>query len=121
MAFSVVAEGQDEFNRWLDLQRATPPPPVTDLEQRGQRVFMSYTCSSCHTIQGTEAQGRVGPVLSHIASRGTIGADTLTATHRDLAAFIRNPQSAKPGNYMPPNTLSPEDINALVAYLQSLQ
>jgi cytochrome c oxidase subunit 2 len=121
MAFSVVAEGQDQFNHWLDAQRATPPAPVTDLERRGQQVFLSYTCSSCHTILGTEAHGHVGPTLTHIASRGTIGADTLTATHRGLAAFIRNPQSAKPGNYMPPNTLSTADIDALVAYLQSLQ
>jgi cytochrome c oxidase subunit II len=121
MAFSVVSEGQDEFNHWLDTQRATPPPPVTDLERRGQQVFMSYTCAACHTIQGTDAHGRVGPVLSHIASRGTIGADSLTATHRGLASFIRNPQAVKPGNYMPPNTLSTDDINALVAYLQSLQ
>jgi cytochrome c oxidase subunit 2 len=121
MAFSVIAEGQDEFNHWLSAQRATARPPVTDLERRGQQVFMSQTCSACHTVLGTDAHGLVGPALTHIASRGMIGAATLTATHQDLAAFIRNSQAAKPGNYMPPHSMSTEDTNALVAYLQSLQ
>jgi cytochrome c oxidase subunit 2 len=38
-----------------------------------------------------------------------------------LAAWIIDPQNIKPGNKMPPNTLDAEDLQALLAYLESLQ
>jgi cytochrome c oxidase subunit 2 len=75
----------------------------------------------CHTISGTEAAGSVGPDLTHLASRATIGAGLLPNTAEHLARWVVDPQSTKPGNAMPPNALHREDVPALVAYLRTLR
>ena len=57
----------------------------------------------------------------HFASRRTIAAGTLPNTRGNLAAWILDPQRIKPGANMPANALSPSDLDALLAYLQSLK
>jgi cytochrome c oxidase subunit 2 len=89
--------------------------------QRGQQVFLNGPCVMCHTIRGTIALGRVGPDLTHIASRRTIAAGTLPNTRGHLAGWILNPQNLKPGTHMPPTQLSSEDLHALLAYLETLK
>jgi cytochrome c oxidase subunit 2 len=74
----------------------------------------------CHTVRGTPAAGRVGPDLTHIASRRSI-AGTLPMSRGSLAAWIRNPQGVKPGANMPEVDLSPDELNALVSYLVTLR
>jgi len=34
---------------------------------------------------------------------------------------VRDPQSSKPGNQMPPNPLADDDLQALLAYLETLR
>jgi cytochrome c oxidase subunit 2 len=121
MALDVVAEPEDAFNRWLTARRTMAPPPTGERELRGQAVFMSARCAGCHTIHGTEAAGQIAPDLTHFASRGSIGAGTLPNTPEHLAAWLRDPQASKPGNQMPPNPLPPADMQALVAYLETLR
>jgi cytochrome c oxidase subunit 2 len=121
MAFDVVAEPEADFDRWLDHLRQSAPEPQTDAERRGRELFMTGRCSTCHTIQGTPAQGQVAPDLTHVASRRAIGAGTLPNTPDHLAAWIANPQASKPGNQMPRHPLPPEDLQALTAYLQALR
>jgi cytochrome c oxidase subunit 2 len=75
----------------------------------------------CHAISGTPAGSRIGPDLTHLASRQTIAAGTLPNTRGNLAGWIVNPQSIKPGTRMPPNQLDPNDLQALLAYLESLK
>ncbi|MFL5462208.1 MAG: c-type cytochrome, partial [Gemmatimonadales bacterium] len=69
----------------------------------------------------TPAGSRVGPDLTHLASRRTLAAGTLPNTRGNLAGWIVNPQSIKPGTRMPPNQLKPEDLQALLAYLETLK
>ena len=38
-----------------------------------------------------------------------------------LAAWIADPQKIKPGSHMPANLLAPDDMQALVAYLETLK
>jgi cytochrome c oxidase subunit 2 len=64
---------------------------------------------------------RVGPDLTHLASRKTIAAGTLPNTRGHLAGWILNPQNVKPGSKMPPTLLASEDLHALVAYLETLR
>jgi cytochrome c oxidase subunit II len=121
MGFLVIADRPDSFATWLARQRDTALTPTTALTQRGQEVFLSSTCVMCHAISGTPAGSRIGPDLTHLASRQTIAAGTLPNTRGNLAGWIVNPQSIKPGTRMPPNQLEPEDLQALLAYLESLK
>ena len=88
---------------------------------RAAQVFLTHACLMCHTIRGTDAGSRLGPDLTHVASRNMIAAETLPNTAGALAGWIVDPQRIKPGTQMSPNPLAPDDLQAVVAYLQSLQ
>jgi cytochrome c oxidase subunit 2 len=121
MALNVVAEPREQFDAWLAHQRAPASQPTDDSQQRGQQVFLSSPCIMCHTITGTTAGAHVGPDLTHLASRSTIAAATLPNTRGHLAGWVVDSQGVKPGNQMPPNNISSEDLMALLDYLQSLK
>lgn len=121
MAFTVVAQSEDQFTAWLDAQRQPAPPPTDPLVARGQQVFLSKPCVMCHTIRGTPAGSRVGPELTHVASRPTIAAGTLEMNRGNLAGWVIDAQAIKPGSRMPPNSLTSEELDALLAYLESLK
>jgi len=121
MGFLVIADRPDSFASWLSRQRDTALTPTTALTRRGQEVFLASSCVMCHAISGTPAGSRIGPDLTHLASRQTIAAGTLPNTRGNLAGWIVNPQSIKPGTRMPPNQLRADDLQALLAYLGSLK
>jgi cytochrome c oxidase subunit 2 len=121
MQFWVVGETPVDFERWVARRTAPPPEPPDELAARGRLVFMREACAGCHRIRGTQAQGELGPDLSDFGSRLTIGAGTVENVRGHLAGWVSNSQSIKPGNLMPPVNLSPEDLHALVAYLESLK
>ena len=121
MAFFVVAEPRLDFEHWLDQQRGEAKKPVDSLQQAGERVFLSGPCAMCHTIGGTGAGGNIGPDLTHLASRRTIAAGTLPLTTGNLAGWILDPQTIKPGVKMPPTQIDPQSLQALLAYLGSLK
>jgi cytochrome c oxidase subunit 2 len=121
MSFTVVVESSEQFQAWYDAQLRPAPQPLTPEQARGQQVFLSSPCIMCHRIQGTDAGGRVGPDLTHLASRPTIAAGTLENTRGHLAGWVIDSQKIKPGNRMPPNNLEPQDLQALLDYLQSLK
>jgi cytochrome c oxidase subunit 2 len=121
MRLIVHARGGHEFAQWKAAQLTSARQPASDLERRGQKVFMSSSCILCHSIQGTPAGATVGPDLTHIGSRGTLGAGSLANTDADMASWILDPQRIKPGSRMPANALAPADLTALVAYLRSLK
>src|SRR3954447_11512523 len=95
MALWVVAEPQEQFNAWRQSQTQTSIPPATDLQKRGQQVFLTSTCVMCHAINGTPAGSNIGPNLTHVASRTMIAAATLVNTREHLAQWIKDPQSFK--------------------------
>jgi cytochrome c oxidase subunit 2 len=120
MRLLVIAEPEDKFQAWLAAQRQSARVPQDPLAQRGQDVFVKGPCALCHSIRGTGAAGQVAPDLTHFASRATIAAGTLPNTPGHLAGWIIDSQHVKPGNAMPPNSLSPEDLQAMLAYLGGL-
>ena len=121
MAFFVVAEPSDDFERWIQAQRTTAQQPQSELEQRGLYLVQRSACVMCHTIRGTAAGGRMGPDLTHIASRGTILAATVPRTPENLHRLISDPQQFKPGARMPALNLGDADREAIVAYLERLK
>jgi cytochrome c oxidase subunit 2 len=121
MALFVVAEPTAQYRQWAEASMAQAPPPSDPAAIRGQQVFMKSSCALCHNIEGTLAGSRAGPDLTHLASRRTIAAGTLRNTRGNLAGWIVDPQRIKPGANMPPNALAPDDLEALLTYLQSLR
>jgi len=121
MAFLVVAEPPEKFAAWQQQQRQPAAPPADATLQRGQDVFMNSPCIMCHAIAGTKAGSNVGPNLTHVGSRMTIAAATLPNSFGHLSGWVSDAQGVKPGSKMPPNNLNPDDLQALVAYLQSLK
>ncbi len=121
MALIVVAGPPERFESWADRQRQPAREPSDPQQARGRDVFVSSTCVTCHRIQGTDASARRAPDLTHLASRQTLAAGTLPNTPGHLAGWIVDPQRIKPGVNMPSNSLPPDDLQALLAYLGSLQ
>ena len=121
MALDIVAEPRAQFVAWLAAASA-PAAPIADSAQlAGQRVFMNGGCATCHSIGGTEARASVGPTLSHLMGRSMIAAGTLPNTRENLTRWIANPQAVKPGAHMPPSPLTAVQLNALVAFLETLK
>ncbi|HET7589689.1 MAG TPA: cytochrome c oxidase subunit II [Solirubrobacterales bacterium] len=121
MAFRVYAEPAPRFEAWLANIRKPSREPTTAPARQGQRAFMEDGCAACHTIAGTEAEGTVGPNLTHLAGRETLAADTIPNTPAYLYRWIQNPQSIKPGAKMPGLGLGPAKFHAIVAYLTELE
>jgi len=121
MAFDIVAQSREDFDRWYQQQLSPAPEPASSQEAHGREVFLTHACVMCHTIRGTTASATVGPDLTHLASRSMIAAGTLKNTRGNLAGWISNAQSIKPGVRMPPNPMPASDLNDLLAYLETLR
>ena len=121
MALVVVAQPPAEFEAWRAKQRQSQLPPTDSVAKRGEQVFLARDCVMCHAIAGTPAGGRTGPDLTHVASRATLAAGTLPNTRGNLGGWIVDPQRIKPGVLMPPNQIAPQDLQALLTYLETLK
>jgi len=96
---------------------------------KGRELFQSKTCFTCHVVRGHMVGGSGAyPDLTHVGSRTTIAAGVLQNDAEQLARWISHPDQVKPGNkmyvagYIPNNIkLTPDDVSALVAYLNSLK
>jgi cytochrome c oxidase subunit II len=121
MAFLVIAEPQDQFNAWLENQLQPAVEPLTEETKQGQAIFLASACVLCHAIRGTEAAAQVGPDLTHFGSRKTIAAGTLSNAKGNLAGWIADPQTIKPGTHMATVPIQPADMQPLIDYLESLK
>ena len=121
MNILVVADKSDDFAAWLSTEEKQPPPPTDPTIFAGQQVFLGSACVYCHTVEGTNATGKVGPDLTHFASRQMLGAGVLANNTGNLAGWIINSQALKPGNKMPPMYLNADELQQLLAYMESLK
>ena len=123
MRFRVKAVPAAEFEAWVRARLSPPPEPKEGLARRGFELFGARGCGACHTIEGTPYQGKVGPNLTNIGERSTVGAGVLEndPEGEGLFRWVKNPQAVKPGNKMPNLGLSDDDVRALVAYLRTLR
>lgn len=122
MAFPVVVMEKAEFDQWLALQRQPAREPAEPLAVRGRDLFLSNGCSACHAIRGIGAEGVVGPDLTHVGSRLSLGAGILPNDPEAFVKWLAHTDKVKPMVLMPHfRMLPPEDLQALAAYLDSLQ
>jgi cytochrome c oxidase subunit 2 len=106
--------------------------------ERGRKLYSSQSCIGCHYINGNPMSlGKIGPNLTHVGSRNTIGAGLFPNDARNLAYWIKNTRKMKPGVTMPtlglneydPVTkmqvkqggLTDQQIADIVAYLLALK
>ena len=120
MRLVAYAQNQTDFDAWVK-QMKTSPAEVTGDAAKGKAVFEAGACVGCHTIEGTKGAGKVGPNLTHFASRGTLAAGVLENKPENVAKWLKNPQAIKPEAIMPNLGLKDDDITLLVAYLESLK
>jgi cytochrome c oxidase subunit 2 len=119
MLIRVIVHQPDEFEQWVKEQLQPGAQATTAPE--GRKVFFANSCVNCHTIRGTSAQGKFGPDLTHMMSRQTLASGTTPNSANSLRAWVRDPQEVKVGCLMPNMQMTDEEVDQLVAYLQTLK
>ena len=121
MALDVTVENRADFLRWYRAGLQPARAPTAPLAKAGYAYVMTRQCAMCHNITGTEAGAHVGPDLTHLASRRSIAAGTLPMNRGNLYGWVADPQANKPGSKMPTLGLEPNQLHAIVAYLETLK
>jgi cytochrome c oxidase subunit 2 len=122
MSLYVVVLEPADFAAWLAHQQAPAQLPALPLAERGQELFLANGCGACHTVRGTLADGVVGPDLTHVGSRLSLGAGMLPNDPAAFQRWLAHTDNVKPEVLMPAFGMLPlEDLQALAAYLDGLQ
>lgn len=118
MGLVVVAQEPAEFQRYMarSALRERVEPPA---QQAGLQLFTEAGCAACHRIAGTDANGMVGPDLTFVGRRQTIGSGILPNNLGTMTAWISSSHAIKPGNRMPPyEVLSADELRTLAVFLE---
>jgi cytochrome c oxidase subunit II len=121
MHFLVIVESSAQFTAWFANQMKPAVAPAGAQAVAGAGAVASLPCASCHTIRGTSLKGTFGPDLTHLASRRSIAAVTLSNTPANLHRWIADPTAVKPGTLMPTIPVTPQTLDEIVAYLEELK
>jgi cytochrome c oxidase subunit 2 len=127
MRLKVFAHTPADYERWVTDQLEDAARPRRGPAREGEQVFQEKQCVTCHVIRfdGSKAKGTTGPDLTHFAARSSFAGAIFERTDENLAEWVRDAPSQKPGSKMPSGVatmgLTEDDIEALVAYLQSLR
>jgi cytochrome c oxidase subunit II len=119
MSMAIYADPPARFKAWLANMSKPLSPGAAG--SPGFQAFNRNQCASCHTIRGTSARGRIGPDLTHLMTRKTLGALTIPNARNYLGAWVLDPQRFKPGNKMPGLKISGRDYTQIVKFLRSLK
>lgn len=125
MAFYVEVMEKAAFEAWLDHQArpamAQAQGAASD-EGRGAGLFTANGCGACHTVRGSEARGVIGPDLTHVGGRLSLGAGILEMRPDKLRDWLARTAHIKPGVHMPEFSMLPDaDLQAIAAYLHGLK
>jgi len=132
MNLRVIAHDPGDFEQWVSDQQEPAAAPSDSLAAEGAELFVNGaadaqfaggpSCASCHAIEGLDgAVGIIGPNLTHFAARNTFAGAIFQNNESNLRAWLANPPERKPGSQMPNLQLTTGQIDALVAYLQTLE
>jgi cytochrome c oxidase subunit II len=118
MALYVIAEPRADFDRWLSSNAKPVASAENPLERQGEQLYVSLGCAACHAMRGV-SEARVGPDLTTVGGRQTIGAGLLPTSVGNIAGWIASTQHLKPGVNMPSfNRINGPELRALAAYLE---
>lgn len=121
MLGKVIAHPQQEFEDWLASAGGGGLSP----EEYGERLFGQNNCNTCHSIDGTRL---VGPSMQGLfgSQRQLASGESVVADENYLLNSIVAPAAQVVEGYppaMPPSygSLPQDQLNALVAYIKSVQ
>ncbi len=125
MRARAIARSQDEFDAWV-AQQKTPAlePAEGSPAAAGKEEFLAGQCVQCHNITGVNEVGFdqfYGPDLTHFAGRTTFAGSKFETSAENLKTWLANPPIEKPGSFMPNLGLTEEQMDRLIAYLESLE
>jgi cytochrome c oxidase subunit II len=130
MRFEVVVLSTQDWAEWVANQQRAASTSADELAVQGRELFLGPlsggrgTCVACHAVGGTEATSTAAPELTHFADPSHTcfaGCNWRTTDRAALEAWLRDPPAVKLGSKMPDYDLTEEEIDALVAYLYSLE
>lgn len=122
MAFEVVVLSADAYDDYLERLEDSARDAVTPQQRRGMEVFLTAGCTACHTVRGVSENGRLGPDLSRVGARASLGAGMWRMNLGNLTGWIADVGDMKPGAQMPSyNHLSGPDLRAVSVWLESLK
>lgn len=121
MRIVVDAQSPAQYAAWVQTMKHPHSVPTSGLARQGYLDFKTVGCFACHAIGGTTYAGVIGPNLTNLALRPKLAGNLIPNTPKSLAAWLHNPPGVKPGALMPNLHLSTNQIQALVAYLDSLK
>jgi len=121
MRFIVVAHRPPEFAAWQAMMLHVPAVPTSGIAARGAQIFRDQACINCHTIVGTPGNQRIGPDLTHLATRRIIAGGAAENSPGNLGRWLADPNSIKPASHMPNFQFDESEVAALVAYLETLK
>jgi cytochrome c oxidase subunit II len=123
MRLRVIAQSPEDFEQWLSDQGQDADEAGSGAAGEGETLFLEGACAGCHTVGGTDAEGAVGPNLTHLASRTTFAGAMFPLTEQNLIKWVTDAPGMKPGVKMPSfkGELSSEEIESIVAYLMTLE
>ncbi|MFA7248811.1 MAG: cytochrome c oxidase subunit II [Dehalococcoidia bacterium] len=126
MRFRVFVSTQGDFDAWTKATAAPRTAPTADLAKAGEQQFVASGCVGCHAVQGQAAAvGKIGPDLTHFASRTTLGSGIMDNNPDNLRRWLSDLDSVKPGTvmgeFLKGQPLSKDALDKLVAYLEGLK
>ena len=121
MLITLVVHPKDEYDTWIKSAVADANRLLDPATKAGRESFLSLPCVGCHTVQGTQANGKVGPELTHIASAPNILGVLSPVSEENLTKWILDPPAVKPGTTMPNYHLSQQQASDIAKWLMTLK
>jgi cytochrome c oxidase subunit 2 len=134
MRARVLALSDADWNAWIEAQNQPAKVPAEGTpEYAGLQVYLGKGCTSCHAVDFEDGKGVDdvvrevgafrGPNLTHFASRNVFAGASLPyegLTHDEaLTLWLQNPPKMKPGSFMPNLGLTAQEIQDVIAWLDS--
>ncbi|MCY8823988.1 cytochrome c oxidase subunit II [Bacillus atrophaeus] len=125
MDFKVKPLSADEFQDWTKEMKNYKHTSENELATQGEELFEQKNCLSCHAVEPNDKRAeaaRTAPNLASFGERSKV-AGVKDANKENVKAWLKDPESIKPGNKMTGTypELSDAEMDALYEYLKGLK
>lgn len=121
MKIRLIAQSPEEYEQWKAGQLAHSKATQDSLFSKGEQIFHTKSCTSCHSTVATKQKPDIGPNLANFGNREYFLSNVKRNNTKNLKAWLRDPQKVKSGANMPNFALTTEEVDALTHYLQHLK